>query len=90
MNSKKNSCRGNYMRKYGISSIFITKFTQKCQYSTLMDQSVPVIIFTSDVYLENKGAIYQLSVWSNLCVAECHKKLSAYFLQVKKSKKYKS
>ena len=34
-----------------ISSIFINKFDQKCQYFTLMDQSVPLITVTSLVYL---------------------------------------
>ena len=34
-----------------ISSIFINKFAQKCQYFTLMDQSVPLITVTSLVYL---------------------------------------
>ena len=37
-----------------VSSIFIDKFPQKCQYSTLMDQSVPVITFTSLVYFKGK------------------------------------
>ena len=34
-----------------ISSIFINKFDQKCQYFTLMDQSVPLITVTSLIYL---------------------------------------
>ena len=34
-----------------ISSIFINKFAQKCQYFALMDQSVPLISVTSLVYL---------------------------------------
>ena len=33
-----------------VSSIFIDKFAQKCQYSIFMDQSVPVITVTSLVY----------------------------------------
>ena len=34
-----------------ISFKFINKFAQKCQYFTLMDQSVPLITVTSLVYL---------------------------------------
>ena len=34
-----------------ISSIFINKFAQKCQYSTLMDQSVPLLTVTLLDYL---------------------------------------
>ena len=36
-----------------VSSIFIHKFAQKCQYSTLMDQSVPVITVTSLDYFRS-------------------------------------
>ena len=43
-----------------ISCKFINKFAQKCQYFTLMDQSVPLIIVTSFVYLGEKSALEQL------------------------------
>ena len=42
-----------------ISSIFINKFAQKCQHSTLMDGSVPLITVTSLV------SFRRIQVWSS-------------------------